>query len=140
MIRGHVPAPPAPADHGDTRSVVLRLYTVVIDAADPRGLARWWAEALGWQILHDGAEEVVVAKDDDSYPALIFVPVGEPKIVKNRVHLDLAPDDRDREVSRLEAMGARRVDVGQGPQSTWVVLADPEGNEFCVLSSRDGGL
>ena len=67
--------------------------------------------------------------------------VDEPKAVKNRLHLDLAPhtsDDRDAEIARLKALGATEVDVGQGPEATWTVLADPQGNEFCVLSSRDG--
>jgi Glyoxalase-like domain len=70
-----------------------------------------------------------------------FVPVPEGKNVKNRLHIDLAPpegEDQAAEVRRLEALGASRVDVGQDPgQVTWVVLADPEGNEFCVLSARD---
>jgi len=70
----------------------------------------------------------------------VFVPVPEGKTVKNRLHLDFAPhtsQDRDAEIARLEALGARRVDVGQSEESTWTVLTDPEGNEFCVLSSRD---
>ena len=73
-------------------------------------------------------------------PGLVFVKVDEPKAVKNRLHLDLAPhtgDDRDAEIARLKALGATEVDVGQGPEVTWTVLADPQGNEFCVLSSRD---
>jgi predicted enzyme related to lactoylglutathione lyase len=72
-------------------------------------------------------------------PGLVFVPVPEAKQVKNRLHLDLAPhleDDRDAEIERLVTLGARVVDVGQREDSTWTVLADPEGNEFCVLSAR----
>lgn len=71
---------------------------------------------------------------------LVFVPVPEVKTIKNRLHLDLAPradDDQAAEVRRLLEMGATRVDVGQGDEVSWVVLADPEGNEFCVLSPRD---
>jgi hypothetical protein len=68
-------------------------------------------------------------------PGLLFVNVPEPKTVKNRLHLDFRPEDRDGEVERLLALGAVRADIGQGDQS-WVVLADPEGNEFCILSSR----
>ena len=68
-------------------------------------------------------------------PGLLFVPVPEPKTIKNRLHLDFRPDDLDAEVERLLALGATRADVGHGDQP-WVVLADPEGNEFCVLSSR----
>ena len=73
-------------------------------------------------------------------PALLFVPVPEAKTTKNRIHLDLAPhtsQDREAEIQRLLDLGATPVDVGQGPGVTWTVLADPEGNEFCVLSSRD---
>ena len=73
-------------------------------------------------------------------PGLVFVLVPEGKTVKNRLHIDLAPhtsDDRDAEIARLLAMGATRVEVGQTGDESWDVLADPEGNEFCVLSSRD---
>jgi hypothetical protein len=72
-------------------------------------------------------------------PYVEFVKAPGPKTVKNRIHLDVAPekgDDQTAEVARLEALGARRADVGQGPEVTWVVLADPEGQEFCVLSPR----
>ena len=75
-------------------------------------------------------------------PGMVFVPVAEGKAVKNRLHIDLAPhtsQDRDAEIARLERLGATRVDVGQPGDATWTVLADPEGNEFCVLSSRDMG-
>lgn len=91
-------------------------------------------------VYEEEGSEVVVARDDNTYPGLIFVPVPEPKSVKNRLHIDLNPHDRDVEVERLIGLGAKRVDVGQGPEVTWVVLADPEGNEFCVLRPRDGGL
>ena len=113
-----------------------RWYTVVIDSSDPGRLARWWAQALDYQVVYESADEVVVARDDQTYPGLVFVPVPEPKTVKNRLHIDLNPDNQDAEVERLIDMGARRVDVGQGDQVGWVVLADPEGNEFCVLSAR----
>ena len=66
-------------------------------------------------------------------PDLLFLRVPERKEAKNRLHLDLRPEDRDAEVARLEGLGAMRVDVGQGPDVTWVVMADPDGNEFCVL-------
>lgn len=95
---------------------------------------------LDFQIVSEEPNEVVVARDDDIYPAVVFVPVPEPKTIKNRLHIDLAPDDRDAEVARLLELGAHRVDIGQGPDVSWPVLADPEGNEFCVLSTRDGGL
>ena len=117
-----------------------RLYTFVIDSQDPPGLARWWARVLDWKVVFEAADEVVIAKSEDTYPALVFVPVPEPKTGKNRLHLDLAPDDRDAEVARLIGLGASRADVGQGSEVSWVVLVDPEGNEFCVLRSRAGGI
>jgi hypothetical protein len=71
---------------------------------------------------------------------MVFVSVPEGKTVKNRLHIDLAPhtsQDREAEITRLEGLGAQRVDVGQADDASWTVLADPEGNEFCILSSRD---
>ena len=133
----------------------LRWYTAVIDCKDVAAQARWWAEAIDWKVVHEGDDEVVIVPTwvtveriatipwNEVGPGMVFVPVPEGKSVKNRIHLDLAPhtsDDRDAEIARLLAMGATRVDVGQGSRSekiTWDVLADPEGNEFCVLSSRD---
>ncbi len=117
-----------------------RLYCIVVDSKAPGRLARFWAEALGFPIVEGSSNEVLVARDEDTYPGLLFLPVPESKTIKNRLHLDLAPDDRDAEVARLIELGAHRVDVGQGPDVSWVVLADPEGNEFCVLSTREGGL
>lgn len=117
-----------------------RFYTVVVDAHDPATLARFWAAVLDWDVVFEGPEEVLVAKDENTYPGLGFVLVPEGKTVKNRLHIDLAPDDRDAEVERIIALGATRADVGQGDDQTWVVLADPEGNEFCVLRARDGGM
>ncbi len=111
-------------------------YTVVIDSADPASLARFWAAALDFQVVYSAPDEVVVAKDDDTYPGLVFVPVPEGKSVKNRLHFDLNPDDQEAEVERLKGLGAQPVDVGQGDVS-WVVMADPEGNEFCVLRARE---
>ena len=70
---------------------------------------------------------------DCAVPCLLFIKAPDAKSAKNRLHLDLRPDDRDAEVARLEALGAKRVDIGQGPDVTWVVMADPDGNEFCVL-------
>ena len=118
----------------------LRLWTIDIDARDPHTLAHWWADILHWNIFAETDEEVVVTTPDERFPGIVFVRVPEKKSAKNRLHLDFAPDDRDREVKRLERLGARRVDVGQTGEETWIVLADPEGNEFCVLSAREGGM
>lgn len=133
--------------------MALKWYTVVVDCRDPQKQAHWWAEALDWQVVYDTPDEAVaIPKDISAEPAadleewmrrgqgLVFVPVPEGKTVKNRLHIDLAPhtsQDRDAEIARLIGLGATHADVGQVPENTWTVLADPEGNEFCVLSSRD---
>ena len=108
---------------------------VMVDSGDPGALGRWWAAALEWVVVSDDPEEFEIRPATDRLPGLLFARVPDPKTLKNRLHLDLRPDDQAAEVARFEGLGARRVDVGQGDES-WVVLADPEGNEFCVLSSR----
>ena len=116
----------------------IRWQSVCIDAHDGAAQARFWAEVLGWRITFEDADEVVLeppagSPEDGVAPDLLFLTVPEDKTVKNRLHIDLRPEDQEAEVRRIEALGARRVDIGQGPDVTWVVLADPEGNEFCVL-------
>ena len=106
---------------------------LVVDAQDPARLARWWAEALGYRITYEKPDEVEIRRGADELPGLIFVPVPEGKETKNRLHIDLRPADQEAEVERLVNMGARHVDVGQRETDGWIVLADPEGNEFCVL-------
>jgi hypothetical protein len=86
-------------------------------------------------VLDDSPDEYEIRPEKDRMPGLLFVPVPEGKVVKNRLHLDFRPDDQEAEVARLLALGARHADVGQGEQP-WVTLMDPEGNEFCVLGSR----
>lgn len=134
--------------------MALKWYTLVVDCHDPQAQARWWAQALDWEVVYDTPDEAVaIPKGVGEEPAsdlhewlgrgqgLVFVPVPEGKTVKNRLHIDLAPhtsQHRDAEIARLESLGATRVDVGQDEgEVNWTVLADPEGNEFCVLSSRD---
>jgi Glyoxalase-like domain len=130
----------------------LRWYSVVVDCHNIAAQARWWARVLDWQIIYEAVDEIVVVPRhltqeslrttpwEQIGPGLVFVPVPEDKTVKNRLHMDLAPqldDDQDAMVESLIAVGARRVDVGQDVDvATFVVLADPEGNEFCVLSPR----
>ena len=114
--------------------MALQWEQTIVDAVNPAALGQWWANALGWVVVDDGGE-FEIRPAPDRLPGLLFAPVREAKTQKNRLHLDFRPDDRDAEVERLLSLGAVRVDVGQGDQS-WVVLADPEGNEFCVLSSR----
>jgi Glyoxalase-like domain len=113
----------------------LEWEQLIVDARDPVALGRWWREALGWVVVNDDPEEFEIRPAPDRLPGLLFAAVPEGKTVKNRLHMDFRPDDRDAEVARLLGLGATHADVGQGEQS-WVVLADPEGNEFCVLSSR----
>lgn len=116
----------------------IRLQCWAIDSIDPRRLADFWEPALGWRRTLDDEDEVVLeppagSPEDGVAPDILFLRVPESKAVKNRIHLDLRPDDRDAEVARLEALGATRAQVGQRGDESWVVLADPEGNEFCVL-------
>jgi len=116
--------------------MVTRLNDVVIDAADPAALGRFWAELLGTRITGESADEVDVAVTASM--ELVFVPVEEPKVVKNRLHLDLASTSLEHQrdlVDRATALGAKPVDLGQRGVR-WVVLADLEGNEFCVLEPR----
>lgn len=115
--------------------MALEWEQVNVDATDPEALGRWWRDALDWVIVNDDPEEFEIREAPDRLPGLLFVRVPEPKTVKDRLHLDFRPDDRDAEVQRLLALGATHADVGQGDQP-WVVLADPEGNEFCVLGPR----
>src|SRR3954453_21110670 len=116
----------------------IRFQALCVDAADPAKAADFWEAALGWRRTYDEPDEVVLeppagSPEDGVSPDLLFLRVPEGKAVKNRLHIDLRPDDQQAEVARLEALGARRIDIGQGPDSTWVVLADPDGYEFCVL-------
>ena len=116
----------------------LSLQCIVIDAADPDRLAAFWQEALGWRRTHDAPDEVALeppagSLEDGVVPDLLFVRVPDEKAGKNRLHLDLRPDDQGAEIARLEGLGATRADVGQRDDAGWVVMADPEGNEYCVL-------
>jgi predicted enzyme related to lactoylglutathione lyase len=120
--------------------MALRIETITIDATDPLALGRFWSEALGWQYSTDEDGDVWVEPgnrhpDHGQVSPLLLAGVPESKTVKNRLHLDLRPEDQAFEVARLEEMGAARVSVGQSGLEDWVVMADPEGNEFCVLSA-----
>jgi predicted enzyme related to lactoylglutathione lyase len=111
---------------------------VVADCADPVSLARFWSEAAGW-IVHERGEAFASLRSPFGVgPYLELLRVPGAKTVKNRIHLDVRPypgGDQRAEVERLREHGARPADVGQG-EVPWVVLADPEGNEFCVLTPR----
>jgi hypothetical protein len=106
-----------------------------VDAKDPELLGRWWRQALRWVVVNDAPDEFEIRPAPDRPPGLLFIRVPESKTIKNRLHLDFRPDDQNLEVNRLLELGASRVDIGQGEQP-WIVLADPEGIEFCVLGQR----
>jgi len=108
---------------------------IVIDSRDPKALGLWWRDALDWVVVGESDDELEIAPSEGAHPTLLFGAVPEGKTVKNRLHLDFVPDDQAAEVERLIAKGASRADIGQ-VDVPWVVLADPEGNEFCVLSAR----
>jgi len=123
--------------------MALSLQCITVDAHDPLALAQFWADALGWKI-GEGVNDIEVWIERElgdpnktGFPDILFLKVPDSKVVKNRLHLDLRPDDQDAEVARLEKLGAKKIDIGQStdPDTTWVVMADPEGNEFCVLKS-----
>lgn len=122
-----------------------RFTELIIDCHQPRRLAEFWCSVLGYRITDDEEDIIEIAGWEKSDwaavagprpPALLFIQVPESKATKNRLHIDVNPagTTQDEEVERLLGLGATRVDIGQGKQN-WVVLADPEGNEFCVLRS-----
>ena len=131
-----------------------RLTEISLDCHDPDLLADFWTAALDWVVLHrePGLVEIGPPRDDDQAlldavrsgpvaPTMFLAAVPEEKVVKNRMHLDLSPVDRssEEEVDRLLALGATRADIGQTGNESWTVLADPEGNELCVLRSLAEG-
>lgn len=120
----------------------LHINSLTVDARDPLQLARFWAAALDWVVINEQPDEVWIAHTATPprgpAPApILFGENSDPKTTKNRLHLDLVPKDQAEEVERLESLGATQVDIGQADVS-WVVMADPEGNEFCVLRSFEG--
>jgi hypothetical protein len=110
---------------------------LIVDCSDPRRLAEFWAAVLDYTVTPDSNDnEVELTGGPGVLPTLLFSKVPEPKTVKNRLHIDVNADgaaDQQSELARLLALGARQIDIGQG-EVTWHVLADPEGNEFCLLS------
>ena len=124
--------------------MTLKLQCITVDARDPHALAAFWAEALGWKVGEDvndvqvWIERELGDPNNTGFPDILFLKNLDPKKSKNRLHLDFRPNDQAAEVARLEKLGAKRIDIGQSaePTCTWVVMADPEGNEFCVLSAR----
>ena len=123
----------------------LAIEQISIDSHDPERIAKFWAEVLDYKVIYDSKtdpesdaeaeREIELAPKNGSGNNILVIENHDQKNVKNRLHFDLRPDDQAAEVERVEALGARKVDIGQGEQS-WVVLADPEGNEFCILSAK----
>ena len=116
------------------------IFNITFDCADPRALARFWGQVTGWPVTEEprpGYEESAVGTPGEGRPRLYFVKVPEPKTIKNRLHLDVMPTDRsqEQEIARLTRLGATIVS-DRRPELGWVILADPEGNEFCVEISR----
>jgi hypothetical protein len=115
----------------------IRIQCLCIDTNDPGKIASFWQSALGWRRTYEREDEVVLeppagSPEDGIVPDLLFLKVPEGKVVKNRLHMDLRPVDQAAEIARLEALGARRADIGQGDVS-WATMTDPDGNEFDVL-------
>ncbi len=121
--------------------MACRITELVLDCRDPERLAAFWCEVLGFSVLgrEDGAVEIGPAEGFGGLqPTLVLSPSDDPRPRKLRLHIDVNPTDRDQdaELARLLAAGATRADVGQSGQESWHVLADPEGNEFCLLRRR----
>lgn len=116
-----------------------RFTELVIDCHDPLRVAEFWAAVLNYEVVDRGPNgEIEIGGKLSGAPTLVCVPVPEGKTVKNRIHIDINPTDtdQDNELRRLVRLGARRVDVGQGNDVSWIVLADVEDNEFCLLRRR----
>ncbi len=121
----------------------LRIQCITVDCENPQKLAEFWSAALDWKITEADEIGVVIELLDGSpevgrIPDILFLKNPDNKSVKNRLHFDLRPINQEAEVARLEALGAKQIEIGQAdePEATWIVMADPEGNEFCVLRAR----
>jgi predicted enzyme related to lactoylglutathione lyase len=123
--------------------VTSRLVALCFDANDPYRLAHFWAAALRWEINEESRDEIGLVPTDDTRFGVLFLRVPEVKTGKNRIHLDLTTtsvDDQTETVGRLIELGARHVDIGQRPEEPHVVVADPEGNELCVIEPENSFL
>lgn len=121
-----------------------RIQCLTIDCSDPQLLAEFWSQVLEWKTTYSSEKESYIEFVGSPLvtgliPDILFIKVPDRKTVKNRMHLDLRPDNQEAEVKRIEALGGQRFEIGQSEdtQTTWVVMADPEGNEFCVLKALD---
>ncbi|HEY8471325.1 MAG TPA: VOC family protein [Natronosporangium sp.] len=126
--------------------MACRITELILDVRDPERLARFWCDVLGYVELERDGEDVVIGPPGASFggpqPVMILSQTDQPKLEKLRLHLDVSATDRsqEEELARLLAAGARHVDIGQTGEESWYVLADPEGNEFCLLAGRVAAL
>lgn len=135
---------PSPSRHlRIVTAMACRISELVIDAADPDRLATFWSDVLGYVEFNREADgSIEIGPPDAGFggpqPTLVFNPTSDPRTGKHRLHVDVNATDRDQdaELERLLALGARPVDIGQSGTESWHVLADPEGNEFCLLHTR----
>jgi predicted enzyme related to lactoylglutathione lyase len=118
--------------------MTVALHHIVIDSHDLPAQARFWSQVLNWPILSERPREIVLGPGVHAPVGICLMPSPAQKVTKNRLHLDLppGPDGRDAEVERILALGATRVEIGQTGEESWTVLADPEGNEFCILRPK----
>ena len=113
-------------------------FSVVVECDDPVRLADFWCRVLGYEVVDQSDDIVDIAANAGAFPGIEFIRSAGHDPRTSPLHLDLNPDDQDAEVARLIALGAQRIDVGQPHDASWVVLADPEGNAFCVLAPQTG--
>jgi Glyoxalase-like domain len=120
--------------------MTAQLVALAFDAVAPNELARFWAHALRWHIREADEVGVELVPTDATSFRLLFQPVAHAKVGQNRIHFDLTTtsvDDQNDTVAELLAIGARHIDIGQDPNATHVVLADPENNEFCIIEPHN---
>ena len=136
---GHRPSPRPGPGPGARQEAVATKLGLVLDCADPDRLADFWSEAIGYTNIGSAGTYVLLVDEEKERPKLLLQRVDEPKAGKNRMHFDIETSHVDDEVRRLEALGARRIedDAREEHGSRWVVMADPEGNEFCVCTGTD---
>jgi predicted enzyme related to lactoylglutathione lyase len=123
---------------------MIKIGYITIDCKDPAVLIKFWQAVLGWTVSFVDDSGALLESPGkiygvERYPPILFYKNPDKKIVKNRMHFDLSPDDQAVEVARIEALGGKRIEIGQSadPNTTWVVMADVEGNEFCVLKGTN---
>ena len=118
--------------------MALGWFSVVVECDDPHRLGEFWCQALGFEVVYQTDDIVDIAPGPGAFPGIEFLRVQHRNPERGSLHLDLNPDDQRVEIDRLILLGARRIDVGQAVDADWVVLADPEGNAFCVLAPQSG--